>query len=234
MARPASPLHGSSSLPRDQWSYSQLFHDDKYSDAHRGVFKLVHTEFKDKFSKEELENYLHTFMVYDADNSAELEVLELNKMYEKSGQTKTRAELEKLITDSQVDIRAGSSKIKGLNYREFMVIILKEKTGELKGPMAFGAAVLKAFVKPKEHKSPIGNKANVFEQKAAENANSQIKADNDMASLKAKGAEKAAKRQAAAEAKAEKENAEAAEAARKKAALERVAALQSRINGPGQ
>jgi len=162
---------------------------------------------------EEIDAYLLNFLRYDEDQSGELELVEVTKMFEDAKVAKTRKELLQLISDSALDGRRSD----GIRFGEYLQMIVKEKTGQIHTG-GFGEAMMKAMVTPKQHDASkkTGAAANVFEQKAAQLANEQILVDNQQAKLKAKQKEREAQRVAGEQAKKEKEEDERKKAERQK------------------
>ena len=66
-------------------------------------------------------------MKYDKNKSGELELFELNIMYEELGNPRTNLELRALIAE------ADTSNSGGIDYREFLNVLLKDKKGITKG-----------------------------------------------------------------------------------------------------
>ena len=62
--------------------------------------RLIEIEFKGDFSQQELEQYREWFVKYDKNKSGELELFELNIMYEEMGETKTNLQLRALIAEA--------------------------------------------------------------------------------------------------------------------------------------
>jgi len=115
-------------------------------------------EFKSDFSVEDLKTYRDWFLKYDANKSGELEIFELNVMYQEMGEPKTNLQLKQLIAD------ASTSNTGGINYREFLAVILKDKKGTSKGPWkGFALGVGKVH----DDNKAVGKKANFFEQEVA-------------------------------------------------------------------
>jgi len=120
--------------------------------------RLVEVEFKSDFSVEDLKTYRDWFLKYDANKSGELEIFELNVMYQEMGEPKTNLQLKQLIAD------ASTSNTGGINYREFLAVILKDKKGTSKGPWkGFALGVGKVH----DDNKAVGKKANFFEQEVA-------------------------------------------------------------------
>lgn len=70
------------------------------------------------FSRTKLEQMKRKFMEYDLDNSGDLDLFEVQKMMEKLGQPKTRAELVQLI--AEVD----TSNTGKISFREYLMVRL--------------------------------------------------------------------------------------------------------------
>jgi Ca2+-binding EF-hand superfamily protein len=62
--------------------------------------RLIEIEFKTDFTQKELEQYREWFVKYDKNKSGELELFELNIMYEEMGETKTNLQLRALIDEA--------------------------------------------------------------------------------------------------------------------------------------
>lgn len=196
-------------------------------------FEVCNNEFSVDFTKEELSSYFSSFLRYDENQTGELELFELNKMYEDMGETKTHTELKQIIKDANLTTRLAT----GVSYREFLTVILKDKKGQLKGPMSqFAVAMSKVhLVKPKVHDESkmTGKRANIFEQKIADLANSSSKTVEEQVR-----AELAAKRdpikQAEMQLKKEQAENEAKEKKRKEDVARKLAKLQETISKGAQ
>jgi hypothetical protein len=124
--------------------------------------RMVETEFPE-FTENELQIFRDGFLKFDTDHNGFLQIFELHMMYESIGETKTNAELLKLIAEAGHEAQNRQS----LSYRDYLTILLKDKKGLLKsGFGGFTQAVFKQHDESKE----TGKKANIFEQKAAEMA----------------------------------------------------------------
>jgi len=108
-----------------------------------------------------------------------------------------------------------------------LTILLKEKKGQTLSELGTMFVQLLQPVEAKQHSTPIGNKANIFEEKAAGQTNENIAEEN------IKRQREAGRRKREAEAKLRREEQEAAakEAERKKKVAEGLARLKSGING---
>jgi len=128
---------------------------------------MIETEYLD-FTQEELTKFRESFTRYDLDHNGQLEVFELHQMYESMGETKTNMQLLALIKEADQTAKGG------IDYREYLSILLKDKKGLLKGE--WGSFSKIAF---KEHDTSkdTGRKANIFEQKAKQQAEDQQKAE---------------------------------------------------------
>eukprot|EP01097_Dermamoeba_algensis_P002990 TRINITY_DN2199_c0_g1_i1.p1 TRINITY_DN2199_c0_g1~~TRINITY_DN2199_c0_g1_i1.p1 ORF type:complete len:178 (+),score=61.86 TRINITY_DN2199_c0_g1_i1:68-601(+) len=120
--------------------------------------KLVEVEFTE-FTPDELKAFRESFNKYDLDHNGQLELFELHQMYEKMGEPKTNAELTQLIKE------ADQTKKGGIDYKDFLTILLKDKKGLLKG---WGS--ITKIAKHHDESKETGKKANIFEQKAAQQA----------------------------------------------------------------
>eukprot|EP01101_Sappina_pedata_P004103 TRINITY_DN168_c0_g1_i1.p1 TRINITY_DN168_c0_g1~~TRINITY_DN168_c0_g1_i1.p1 ORF type:complete len:182 (+),score=134.01 TRINITY_DN168_c0_g1_i1:20-565(+) len=128
--------------------------------------KIIETDFSD-FNEEELKNFRESFQKFDLDKNGVLEVFELHQMYENFGETKTNAELVQLIKEADQTSKGG------IDYREYLSILLKDKKGLLKGS-GFGSFASIVGKKHDESKE-TGKKANIFEQKMAQQSNDLLK-----------------------------------------------------------
>eukprot|EP01120_Amphizonella_sp_Union-15-10_P000557 TRINITY_DN1058_c0_g1_i1.p1 TRINITY_DN1058_c0_g1~~TRINITY_DN1058_c0_g1_i1.p1 ORF type:complete len:192 (-),score=65.74 TRINITY_DN1058_c0_g1_i1:23-598(-) len=124
-------------------------------------FKLIEVDFPE-FSTEELKGFREAFMKFDLDNNGQLEVFELHQMYESIGQTKTNAELVQLI--KECDTTASG----GIDYKEYLTILLKDKKGLLPGGMGIASSFAQIVAKQHDESKETGKKANIFEQKMAD------------------------------------------------------------------
>ncbi|PRP79781.1 EF-hand domain-containing protein D2-like [Planoprotostelium fungivorum] len=168
--------------------------------------RLVEIEFKNDFTQKELEQYREWFTRFDQNKSGELELFELNIMYEDMGEPKTNLQLRALIAE------ADTTNTGAINYREFLAVLLKDKKGITKGPWkGFSLGVGKVH----DEKKVTGKKANFFEQEIAKQKGDPLEEE---------------KRRIAEE---EKRKAKA-EAERKKKVQEGLAKLKSGINGKAQ
>lgn len=73
--------------------------------------KLIEVEFKNDFTQSELDKFRAMFNKYDANKSGELELFELNVMYEEMGEPKTNLQLRQLIQE------ADTNHTGGIDYR---------------------------------------------------------------------------------------------------------------------
>eukprot|EP01101_Sappina_pedata_P004104 TRINITY_DN168_c0_g2_i1.p1 TRINITY_DN168_c0_g2~~TRINITY_DN168_c0_g2_i1.p1 ORF type:complete len:198 (+),score=120.55 TRINITY_DN168_c0_g2_i1:25-594(+) len=129
--------------------------------------KVIETEFTE-FSADELKSYRECFQKYDLDKNGQLEVFELHQMYESFGETKTNAELVQLIKEADQTSKGG------IDYREFLTILLKDKKGQLKGVGGL-SSLARIVAKQHDDSKETGKKANAFEAKMAEQANDKIR-----------------------------------------------------------
>jgi len=151
----------------------------KLFEGFRGKEDLVrvYVEAASNFSPEELKDYSETFVKYDVNKSGDLDVFELNRMYESRGETKTNSELQELIR-SIGDEFGATMKKDGVTFHAYLSVLLKDKKGLNK--TAWGSFAV--IAKKHDSSKATGKIANVFEQKAAE-ANSEearIKADQEL------------------------------------------------------
>eukprot|EP01100_Stratorugosa_tubuloviscum_P011090 TRINITY_DN4876_c0_g1_i1.p1 TRINITY_DN4876_c0_g1~~TRINITY_DN4876_c0_g1_i1.p1 ORF type:complete len:198 (-),score=92.69 TRINITY_DN4876_c0_g1_i1:33-578(-) len=130
-------------------------------------YRMIETEFVE-FTPEELVTYRENFMKYDLDSNGQLELFELHQMFESMGETKTNAELLQLIREADQTAKGG------IDYREYLTIILKDKKGLLKSSWG---GFTKIVTKQHNPNTDTGKKANIFEQKAAEIASQQQQED---------------------------------------------------------
>ncbi|KAL6066540.1 apoptosis-inducing factor [Balamuthia mandrillaris] len=130
--------------------------------------RVVELEFKNDFSAEELKQYRETFQKYDENHSGELELFELNVLYEHMGQPKTNLQLRALIREA--DTTASGA----INYREFLAVLLKDKKGISKGPWT-GLSL--AIGKVHDDSKDTGRKANFFEQEIAKQKGDPLEAE---------------------------------------------------------
>jgi len=124
---------------------------------------MVETEFTE-FTEEETKAFRENFLTYDLDKNGILEVFELHQMFESVGDTKTNAELLQIIKEADQTAKGG------IDYREYLSILVKYKKGQLHSSL-WGDFV--KIAKQHDTSKETGKKANVFEQKAAELANEQ-------------------------------------------------------------
>eukprot|EP01114_Cavostelium_apophysatum_P001349 TRINITY_DN11151_c0_g1_i1.p1 TRINITY_DN11151_c0_g1~~TRINITY_DN11151_c0_g1_i1.p1 ORF type:complete len:176 (+),score=66.57 TRINITY_DN11151_c0_g1_i1:119-646(+) len=165
--------------------------------------RLIEIEFKNDFTQKELEHYRGLFQKYDKNKSGELELFELNIMYEDLGETKTNLQLRQMVAD------ADTTNSGGINYREFLAVILKDKKGISKGPWTgFSSGVGKVH----DDSKATGKKANFFEQEMAKQKGDPLEEE---------------KRKLEKEERQKKQ----AEAERKKKVQEGLAKLEQGING---
>jgi len=184
--------------------------------------KLIEqVDMRGAFTEEEFTSYRQMFMKYDQNKSLALEIFELHQMYEDQGETKTNMQLRQLIRD------ADPSAIDGINYKSFLTILLKDKKGETRSALGGLFVQLLAPVEAKQHKTPIGRVANVFEEKMANQANDCINEEN----IKRQREVGKIKRETQAKLKREEQEAAAKEAERKRKVQEGLARLKSGING---
>eukprot|EP01101_Sappina_pedata_P000109 TRINITY_DN10108_c0_g1_i1.p1 TRINITY_DN10108_c0_g1~~TRINITY_DN10108_c0_g1_i1.p1 ORF type:complete len:153 (+),score=46.93 TRINITY_DN10108_c0_g1_i1:61-459(+) len=107
--------------------------------------KLVEPEFPE-FSQDELKGFRESFQTFDLDHNGVLEVFELHQMFEKSGETKTNAELLQLIKEADTSSRGG------IDYKDYLSVMLKEKKGLLKCGSSMSSLVISlARVVAKQH-----------------------------------------------------------------------------------
>jgi len=193
---------------------------------------IEEVDFKGAFTEDEFKQYRDTFIKYDQNQSLVLEIFELHQMYEDMGETKTNMQLRQLIRE------ADPTALDGISYKSFLTIILKDKKGQTVSPLGSMFVQLLKPVEAKQHSSPIGKFANIFEQKAASQTNENIEETNIKLQRDArreqearKREEEARKREAMAKLKREEEEAAAKEAERKKRVAAGLAKLKAGING---
>eukprot|EP01102_Stenamoeba_stenopodia_P018086 TRINITY_DN658_c0_g2_i1.p1 TRINITY_DN658_c0_g2~~TRINITY_DN658_c0_g2_i1.p1 ORF type:complete len:199 (+),score=67.56 TRINITY_DN658_c0_g2_i1:49-597(+) len=173
--------------------------------------KMMEVNFAGDFTSQELEQYREAFKRYDLDGNGQLELFELHQIYEKQGETKTNAELLQLIRDADQTSKGG------IDYGEFLSILLKDKKGLLKGMGGFTKIVTKTHDESKD----TGKKANIFEQKAAA-----------LAEEKEREAKVRAQASMRKEIASQERQAAVAEKARKEKVAAGLAKLKANINGP--
>jgi len=186
---------------------------------------IEEVDFKGAFTEDEFKQYRDTFIKYDQNQSLVLEIFELHQMYEDMGETKTNMQLRQLIRE------ADPTALDGISYKSFLTIILKDKKGQTVSPLGSMFVQLLKPVEAKQHSSPIGKFANIFEQKAASQTNENIEETNIKLQRDARREQEARKREAMAKLKREEEEAAAKEAERKKRVAAGLAKLKAGING---
>ena len=134
-------------------------------------------EFKGIFTDEEFKMYRMIFIKYDENKSNSLEIFELHRMYEDRGETKTNVQLKQLIKD------ADPQATDAISYKSFLTIIMKDKKGLSKSALGSVFVELLKPVEAKVHKGGLANKSNMFEQKAADQANSYVDEGNSFSFL---------------------------------------------------
>jgi len=140
------------------------------------AFAIANSKFEGDFTQEELSNLQSNFQKWDKNSSGELELFELHQMYESAGQTVTHAELRAMI--SEVDIDASG----GINYEEYLTIVLKQKKGILKkGSLGFipenvdWSQFMAKVAKEHDASKDTGKKANLFEKVAVDQENEKLR-----------------------------------------------------------
>eukprot|EP01100_Stratorugosa_tubuloviscum_P007285 TRINITY_DN3049_c0_g1_i1.p1 TRINITY_DN3049_c0_g1~~TRINITY_DN3049_c0_g1_i1.p1 ORF type:complete len:196 (-),score=113.85 TRINITY_DN3049_c0_g1_i1:70-657(-) len=182
--------------------------------------RVIETEFTE-FTSEELQSFRECFRKYDLDSNGQLEVFELHQLFESLGETKTNAELVQLINDADQSAKGG------IDYREFLSVMLKAKKGLLKGSAGL-SALARIVAKQHDESKETGKKANVFEQKAADQANDRIREEEIKRQAEVR------KKQAELKKKLAQEEREAAEreVERKRKVAEGLSRLKANINKP--
>jgi len=128
--------------------------------------------------------------------------------------------LKQLLAEADTD---GSG---GISYREYLVVILKEKKGLYKGKGDIFGGFVAVMAKKHDESKETGKKANVFEQKATDMQNSVLKEQDLKRQQELKKQQIEAKRKLMAEEKIKQEK----EEERKKKLAENLAKFKSGIN----
>eukprot|EP01133_Synstelium_polycarpum_P011505 gene11505-13422_t len=91
----------------------------------------IAAEFAAEVDEATLEKYKQKFILYDVNNSGDIDQYELQLMMEKIGQTKTHLELKKMI--SEVDTTGKGT----INFRDFLVMMTGKKSSILQKILMF-------------------------------------------------------------------------------------------------
>ncbi|GAM28137.1 hypothetical protein SAMD00019534_113130 [Acytostelium subglobosum LB1] len=91
----------------------------------------IAAEFASELDEATIEKYKAKFMLYDINNSGDIDQYELQLMMEKIGQTKTHLELKKMI--AEVDSTGKGT----INFRDFLVMMTGKKSSILQKILMF-------------------------------------------------------------------------------------------------
>jgi Ca2+-binding EF-hand superfamily protein len=78
--------------------------------------KVAEIEFASIFTPEELTTFRTNFLAFDTDGNGELELFELNQMYEDMKESKTHMQLKQLLQEADLDASGG------INYTEYLAV----------------------------------------------------------------------------------------------------------------
>ncbi|EFA82596.1 calcium-binding protein [Heterostelium album PN500] len=88
-------------------------------------------EFRTELDDATIQKYKEKFMLYDVNNSGDIDLYELQLMMEKIGQTKTHLELKKMI--AEVDSTGKGT----INFRDFLIMMTGKKSSILQKILMF-------------------------------------------------------------------------------------------------
>lgn len=91
----------------------------------------VADEFRSELDDATIEKYKQKFMLYDVNNSGDIDEFELKLMMEKIGQPKTHLELKKMI--QEVDSTGKGT----INFRDFLIMMTGKKSSILQKILMF-------------------------------------------------------------------------------------------------
>ncbi|KYQ93199.1 calcium-binding protein [Tieghemostelium lacteum] len=91
----------------------------------------IAAEFASEIDEATLQKYKEKFMLYDENNSGDIDIMELKMMMEKLGIAKTHLELKKMI--SEVDSTGNGT----INFRDFIVMMTGKKSSILQKILMF-------------------------------------------------------------------------------------------------